>query len=505
MDKLTLAWIVFGVYVVLTAALAWRGMKKTSDLEGFALGKRDMGPTLVGMALAASIASSATFIINPGFVYAHGLSALLHLGVSATAGITLGLVLMSKGFRKYGKATSALTLPHWIGARYQNGAMRTYFALLNLLLAITFVVLIIKGSAVVMQHTLGMSYPVSVTIIVGFVFTYILLGGTYAHAYTNAFQGLLMTVVAMALVGSGLYLLGDGLGAFVDQLATQDADLVRVYNPGSALYEDVWDVFVCPFVVGFGLVCQPHILLKSLYLERDRDVNRYLWTAVIIGLVFAAILLVGLWARVAYPGIPSQDAVVAVYIQQAFGDAMAVLISVALLAAGMSTMDGILVGASSIAGNDLFLGALGKRLMPDRSKQARERAALAASRWILVGIGVISFGLAIKPPEFVGLFAQMGVYGLVAASLAPVAVGIFVKQVDTRDAFVASVVGPLVHFGHYLPVVYIQGETLNPAVSATEGVAASLLILGVATLIRRRRRPAVAAETTGDAPTGSSR
>lgn len=487
MDKLTVAWIMFGLYVVGTSALAWRGMRKTKDLEGFALGKRDMGPVLVGMALAASIASSATFVINPGFVYAHGLSALLHLGVSASAGICLGLILMSKGFRRHGTKTSALTLPHWLGTRYQSGAMRTYFALLNLVLAITFVVLIVKGSALVMQHTLDMSYPVAVTIVVGFVFSYILVGGTYAHAYTNAFQGILMTVVALALVGSGLYLLGDGLGAFGDRLAAQDPNLVRVYNPGSALFTNVWDVFVCPFIVGFGLICQPHILLKSLYLKTDRDVNRYLWVAIVVGLVFAGILLVGLWARVAYPGIPAQDAVVAVYIQQAFGDFMAVFISVALLAAGMSTMDGILVGASSIAGNDLFLGALGERLMPGKPREVREKAALAASRWILVLMGVASFVLALNPPEFVGLFAQMGIYGLVAASVAPVSLGIFVANLDKRDAFAAAIVGPLVHFGHYVTVVYGMGEFLNPAVSAAEGVAASFAVLGGATLVRRWR------------------
>jgi len=488
MSKLTLAWLVFGLYVALTSALAWRGMKKTSDLEGFALGKRDMGPTLVGLTLAASIASSATFVINPGFVYVHGLAALLHFGVSASLGITLGLVLMSKGFRQHGTKTSALTLPHWIGARYQSGAMRTYFALLNLILAITFVVLIVKGSALVMQHVLGLGYGVSVTIIVGFVFTYILLGGTYAHAYTNAFQGVLMTVVALALIASGLYLLSDGFAAFGDQLAAQDPELVTVYNPGSYLFENVWDVFICPFVVGFGLVCQPHILLKSLYLKSDRDVNRYLWVAVLVGFVFAGILLVGLWARVAYPGIPAQDAVVAVYIQQAFSDGVAVLISVALLAAGMSTMDGILVGASSIAGNDLFLGALGTRLMPDKTRQERERAALRASRYILVVMGVVSFWLALDPPEFVGLFAQMGIYGLVTASLAPIVLGIFVTGIDKRDAFAAAIVGPAVHFGHYVTVVYVNGEFLNPAVSATEGVAASFLVLVGGTVLRRKRR-----------------
>jgi len=492
MEKQTVAWIAFGVYLVATAALAIRGMMKTKDLEGFALGKRDMGPAMVGVALAAAVASSATFVINPGFVYANGLSALLHFGVAASAGVSLGLIVMSKGFRRHGTATRALTLPHWIGARYKSPGLRTYFAILNLILAITFVVLIIKGSALVMQFTLGMDYVPAVTLIVGFVFSYILIGGTYAHVYTNTLQGLMMIIVAVALIGSGLHLLGDGFSAFGDELAAQDPSLLHAFREGSGLFESGWDVLVCPFIIGFALVCQPHILTKSLYLKTDRDVNTYLLVSVLVGTVFAAILVVGLWARVELPELASQDAVVSVYIQHAFSDGFAVFISVALLAAGMSTMDGILVGASAIAGNDLFLGALGDKLMGHLPQEERERRALAASRWVLVAIGVIAFIIAIDPPELVGLFGQMGIYGLVAASLAPLVLGIFIKDIHRLDATLAAVIGPLVHFAHY-GIVVMDGGAINPAVTSTEGIVASLVILGGLTALRRvrGRRPAV--------------
>ena len=493
MDKQTIAWIAFSVYLVATMALAIRGMLKTKDLEGFALGKRDMGPALVGVALAAAIASSATFIINPGFVYTHGLSALLHFGVAASGGVSIGLIVMSKGFRRHGQETAALTLPHWIGARYESPGLRLYFAILNLVLAITFVVLIIKGSALVMQFTLGVDYVPAVAIIVGFVFSYILIGGTYAHVYTNVLQGLMMVAVAIALVASGFHLLGDGFSAFGDRLAAQDPTLLDAFRPKGGLFTDGWDVLICPFLIGFALVCQPHILTKSLYLKSDRDVNTYLFVAVLVGFVFAAILVVGLWARVSVPPGTPQDAVMSVYIQGAFPDWAAVLISVALLAAGMSTMDGILVGASAIAGNDVFLGAIGRRMMKNLPKAEQERRALAMSRYVLIAMGVVSFWIALDPPKFVGLFGQMGIYGLVAASLAPLVLGIFVRDINKWDVVVAAVVGPGVHFAWYLAVTS-GGGAINPAVTAAAGIVAALVVLGGATIARRAlgQRPASA-------------
>ena len=87
MDRDLTAWCAFGAYVLFTTLLALRGMKKTKDFAGFALGNGDLGPIVVGITLAASIASTATFVINPGFVYVHGLSALRHLGVAVFAGV----------------------------------------------------------------------------------------------------------------------------------------------------------------------------------------------------------------------------------------------------------------------------------------------------------------------------------------------------------------------------------------------------------------------------------
>lgn len=499
MDKITLAWILFGIYLVATTGLALWGMKKTTDLAGFALGNKDMGPVLVGITLAAAVASTATFVINPGFVYFHGVSALVHYGVAAQAGVFLGLVVMSKGFRAQGNVNKALTLPHWIGARYNSPWMRTFFAILNLALAISFVVLIIKGSAIVMQFTLGLSYEASVLLIVGFVFSYIMLGGTYAHAYTNALQGVMMTFVAMILVGSGIHLFGEGL---FDTIAAQKPNLVQVFNAESTLYSNPLEVLVTPFIIGFGLVAQPHILTKALYLKSDKDVNRYLVVAGLVGFCFASILVVGLYARITNPDIQQLDAVVATYVNSAFElEWIGVAVAVALLAAGMSTMDGILVSASTIAGSDLFLGALGDVLMPKLGEQRRNAMALNASRVILVVMGLVAFFIALDPPVFVGIFAQVGVYGVVAASLAPLALGIFMPSLRKVEAFAGAITGLSVHVIHYGYVTFIQGRTVNPSLTSAEGVVASFVVLFAVYFARGGHRAKSEAHTTADGHT----
>lgn len=479
MSTEAIAWAAFSVYLVVTTGLALWGMRKTKDMRGFAIGNRDMSPVLVGITLAASIASTATFVINPGFVWADGVSALLFFGVAGGAGVITGLLVLSPGFRKTGDRHGALTLPQWMGARFESPGLRSWFSVLNLVLAIAFVVLIVKGSALVMQHILGVSYLTGVFVVVGFVFSYILIGGTYAHAYTNALQGAMMVVVAIVLFASGLPDLLSG--ELFTNLAAQDPALLAPVNPNSALFGNGFEVFVCGFVVSYGLVCQPHILTKALYLRRDSDMKAYLLVAAAVGVVFSLILFAGLYARAALPADIAQDSVMARYIAHAFFPVVGALVGVALLAAGMSTMDGILVSASTIAGYDLAGVLLRERV---KDEAAREKLSLRASRLILVGMGVAALLLAIDPPQLVGLFAQAGVYGLVAASAAPMTFGVLAKDVPTRAVWAASLLGPLTHF-----ILYFGAEgPLNPATSATAGMAVSFAVLGGAVLFQRRRQ-----------------
>jgi sodium/pantothenate symporter len=476
-----LTWGLFLVYLVGTAFLAWLGHKRTHDLKSYAIGGGDMSPLVVGITLAASIASTATFVINPGFVYVHGVSALIHLGGAVGVGIISGLLVMSFGFRRIGARTRALTLPQWIGERYRSRGLGLLFAGVNLL-SLSFVVLIIGGVSIVMQQSLGLTNLES-----------LILGGTYAHAYTNTFQGLVMVVVALVVIASGLpYLTGGGLGGFSDALRSADPNLVAPVNPESALFGSYFSVYVSGLVIGFALVCQPHIMTKALYVKDDRTLWKSLAIAIVVGVIFSGMLLVGLYARVAdippeafldpATGVFRQDRVLMAYLAATFSPELLAVMMVALLAASMSTLDGILVALSSIIANDLVLPLVGRRLPADPER----RAAFGhrASQIILVVIGLVAFAIALDPPRLLGIFGQVGVYGIVAASTAPILFGILYPDLGARAALSAAVLGLTLHFG-----LYLTGVSANPAVCATWALLGTGCLLQAFVIVDGWRQP----------------
>ncbi len=471
-------WVCVGLYVGLTLWLSWIGMRKTRDIKGFSIGNKDMSPWVVGVTMAASISSTATFVINPGFVYVHGVSAFVHYAVAGTAGIMTAFLLLTRRFRQLGDDSGAITIPDWIYQRYQSRSLSVFFALINLL-SVAFVVLILVGCSLLMSELFPISQTVSLTLILLFVFSYVLMGGSYAHAYTNTFQGLMMVGVSLFIFVQGFhYFQGDIVG----NLRAVGEHYVSVFNPQSNLYYDFFSVFLSGFVITFALMMQPHILTKMLYLKSDRDVNRFLWSTFLSGGCFMLMLAVGFFARLKGLDIPRQDGVVVAYITSEFGafdwgPYALVFISITLLAAGMSTLDGILVSLSAMVVKDLYLPLSGR----DSFEQGR---GLLLSRVVLIVVGVLAYLVALNPPALVGLFAQKGVYGLASASLVPIVLGTLLRQQPSvAVAWSSAAVGLAAH----LVGILLLGIA-NPAVAATWAIGLSALVAAVMMALDGRRK-----------------
>ena len=102
-DNLVIAgWILIGLYASAILYFVIRGARQTNSLDDYATGSVIFSPVAVGLSLAASITSAATFIINPGFVALYGLSGVLSMAISLPIAAVVSLVVLTKGFRKHG-------------------------------------------------------------------------------------------------------------------------------------------------------------------------------------------------------------------------------------------------------------------------------------------------------------------------------------------------------------------------------------------------------------------
>jgi Na+/pantothenate symporter len=145
----------------------------------------------------------------------------------------------------------------------------------------------------------------------------------------------------------------------------------------------------------------------------------------------------------------------------------------------MSTLDGLLVGISTITANDLVLNLLSRGRGRPRSEREKMRLALRAGHIALIAIAVLVFFLTLNPPKLLGIFGQLGVYGLVLAAVPPLVAGVWFEQARLRLVWAASVLALILHFG-----LYFFGTELfpnsdlafaNPGLTATIGLLGSLV------------------------------
>ncbi len=471
------AWIFFGIYLVLVSLAAFVGIKKMSGFASFSVGSRNVSPVFVGMSLAANLTSAATFIINPGLIYLYGVSGVLGYAVAMPLGVFVGLIVFSKAFRTVGDEVTALTVPQWIGDRFNDKRLTIFFAIASLL-QIAFLVLITVGLSRVLASVLGVDVFLAMAFVIIFPLIYIMFGGASAHTLTNSAQAMIMMVVAVILLASGAPYFADGISGFLGQLSDIDPVLAQPTNPESLLFRDYFEVLACNFLIGIAIINQPHVMSKALYLKSARDVNKYLVSGILVLILFFAVILVGLYARLLMPEASAivPDEVVPTYIVDVFGPFVRAVILIGLVAAGFSTMEGLLVALSTIFSNDVYQ-VIAKR-SGTLSKDEIEARSVRYSRYFLIAlapvVALISYGQITNPELSVAILGQNGVYALFSATFVPILFGIFARGVPKTVVLVSAITALVVHFGMYYGEITMYAN--NPAVPATAALLTSTAI-----------------------------
>lgn len=487
--------VLLAVYAGVILFFAIRGALRTKSISDYAVGSQGFSPVVVGLSLAAGITSAATFVINPGFVAYYGWSAFVAMSVVLPLALFGSLVVLTKSFRQYGSSVKALTLSQWMGKRYGSTGLARWFAVLSLLL-ITFIVLICVGLTKVIAQALGAPELWVLVGLVVFIFGYMMFGGANTMVYTNTIQALLMLVVAFVMLGSGAEHFRAGVSGFWSQLSAIDPHLTQWTNETSPLFRDWFEVFFCNFVVGVAIVCQPHIITRSLMLRDEHAVNRYLLVAIAAEVIFFMVLFVGFFARLAFPDLTADgaplklDGVISAYVIREFPVYAGLLVILGLISAGLSTLEGLIQSLSTTLTSDLVEPLAGQRL---GAGEVRERRLHGINRAIIVLLAVVSVFLSydqlVHPNLSVGILAQNGVYAYFAAAFVPVLIGIYGKEVPRAAPIAASVTAIVVHFSVYYGQLtpYTTGAVRNPAVACALAILAALAV-GVATWQIARRR-----------------
>ena len=494
MDLATWSWIFMVVYIGGMLAIGVIGQRRVKHADDFATARGSYGPIFLAFAFAATTASGATFLGGPGLGYQWGFASqwgnfLYPIGVYF--GVLISMRLIATTGNKFGNRS----IPEFLGDRYQSEGIRVMVSIFSLVLFFYLAGQLVSG-LVMFEIFLGLSPFWALLITTTVLLFYVVLGGAHADILTDGVQGFMMLILAivvivLVLTGSGV---DGGLSGLIDRLETQNSNLVQPLNPESALTHSWWSIIAVLFAhIPLGLL--PHLGNKLWALKGVGDQRTFIKLAFLFGLTLGMMGLGGLLARallgdaLLLEGANPNQALPLVFIEL-FPTWLAALIGVGILAAIMSTADGLVVSSSQIVANDLYRRSIAPRLRKTPSEDRLDQQVLTISRVTTVVVLVIAMGLAWTLMETnIALIVWIGTGGMMAAFAGPLVVGALWRGVTRAGAYTGLASGfvtfLILHtqlldpswFGSgwlHGAVVWLHGEGPNPFSCAAMGEAVSV-------------------------------
>lgn len=453
----TWLWIQFTLFMLIMVGVSIYAARKTKTMEDFAISGASLGPYVLGLSLAATLFSAATFMGYPGYSYAWGFSNLwLYLAIFISA--PLGFITIAKTVHKQNDFQNSLSLPDWLGDYYNSDFLRVGSGLI-MLFNLFYIAAQFSAGAQIFQNMLGVNYLTGLIAIAVIVVGYVYVGGSYADVYTDVVQAVMMAVTGVIVFISGIIFFGDGsitsaLKNVSDNLAEQDGKLLQVFNPDSNYY--AFSAVIGLLIIQFSFSAQPQLFNKVLSLKRRRDLRKMIIVYIVAAAMCLFVLFGGLYARVAVPGLEAADLALLEYVAWGFPAVLAAFVAVVILAAALSTTDGLFVVMSTVFANDIFKKVLVKRNIIKVKEENVDKIALKISRIAVLGVGVVAALLVLNPPSFLADLMWVGISGVSAGTLGPIMYAVFGKKKASPRAAEGSMI---IGMTAYLIIVFTGVES----------------------------------------------
>lgn len=439
-DVQVLMWIGLVIFLIVIGYLGYLGYKKTNNVTDFAIAGSALGPITIGLAFSATVFSTSTFLGYPGWAYEWGFSSLW-IFLSIIFGGPIGLIVFAKRARQLNIKQRSLSLADWLGDFYGSDFMRVGTALISLF-NIFYIAAQFAAGGWIFNVLLGIPYYLGLIIIAVIVILYVYFGGSYSDIYTDAAQAILMAIMGILVFVSIIWVfpggLTEGFTYISETLEKRDPALVSLIHPDSIVFYSI-PAIIGAFIIQFSFSAQPQLFNKVLALKKPEDMRKMIIVYVVSALFFILVIFGGLYASVTVD-VDEMDKAILEYVMYAFPPIVAAFLGVVIIAAAMSTTDGIFVVMSTIVANDIYRKFLVPKGWVKTDPSKVDDVALKLSRYTVIIIGIIAFILVLHPPASIGMYIWIGISGVASGTLGPLLIGLFFPKIATPTAAKISLV-----------------------------------------------------------------
>ncbi len=416
--------------------------------------------------------------------------------VGEVIGVTLAWFLMAKPFKAATDQYQSITIPDYFASRFEGSGderaarMLRFFAAVALALFVTiYVSAQIDATGKAFDSFLGWDYYAGALLGFGIVIVYALSGGFVAVAWSDLFQGILMALGLTLLPLAAWLALAPSSGMQL-AFASLGEGYTSLWGAGGASLENT--LVICSYLaIGLGFLGSPQVFVRFISIKGEAEIRAGRWVAIAftvvtdscavgIGMLGNA-LLVGAGGDFSSVLGVDGERVLPELVARVFPPLVAGLYVAAVLAASMSTIDSLLLVASSALTRDVYQQLWRPDLLDRPLTGLSRRVTLALAAAALAVALIVSLT---SPDRTIFWYAIFGWSGIAATFCPALTLALSWPRYHARGALASMVTGalciPLFKFA--VPLIPVWGPLISQAEELGPSFLLSLLVGVVVTL-----------------------
>ena len=427
------------LYFVVLTGIGFYCRKHATDVNGFVLGGRSVGPWLTAFAYGTSYFSAVVFVGYAGqFGWKYGIAATWAGLGNAFIGSLLAWVVLGRRTRVMSQHLDSATMPEFFGKRFGSNALKLAASAIIFIFLIPYTASLYNGLSRLFGMAFDIDYSICVIVMAILTGIYVIAGGYMATAINDFIQGIIMLVGIAAVILAVLNSQG-GFLASLEKLAQVQGDSAIPGVYASFFGPDPVNLLGVVILTSLGTWGLPQMVQKFYAIKSEAAISK----GTVISTVFALVVSGGCYFLGGFGRLFSDRIDIAAngydsVIPTMLSGLPAILIAVVVilvLSASMSTLSSLVLASSSTLTLDFIKGNIIKDM--DEKRQVRWMRGLVV---VFIAISVVLALIQYK--SSVTFIAQlMGVSwgALAGAFLAPFLYGLYWKRTTKAACWVSFV------------------------------------------------------------------
>jgi len=440
-------YIILFLYFSILFTIGYFASKKVKNIKDYYVGGKKLNFWVVAFSARATGESAWLLLGLTGLGAMVGVSAFWVV-LGEVVGVSISWFFMAEKFKKLTDKYQSITIPDYLVSRFKSktNTLRIVAATALSLFVIIYVSAQIDATGTAFESFLGWNYFTGA--IVGFiiVLAYIFSGGFVAVAWSDFFQGLIM-LVGLVLLPIVAYFSISSEVSISQELLKLDPWFLNIWGEGGFNTLNFFTIlgFLC---IGLGFMGSPQLFVRFMSIKSTAEIKKGRWVAIVFTILTdSCAVLIGIYGRYLLTSVDADPEVILgngaqnvlpLLVERIMPLTLIGVYIAAVLSAIMSTIDSLLVLASSAISRDFYQ----QIFKPNKTEEELAKISKIITLVLAVFALIIAMIVAVAiPGRTIFWFVIFGWSGIAATFCPTIILSLFWKKFNEKGAIASMITG----------------------------------------------------------------